>query len=1065
MKYYPIILALSVLSKLSFAQTTHFIHYGIEQGLPQSQVQTIEQDDDGNLWIGTMAGLSKYNGRNFVNYTKKEGLAEDWITASFKDKAGNIWLGHWGGGVTFYNFKERSFKNLDFDIFSNFKTVTAIIEDNSGNIWFGTNGAGIYRYDLQSNSIIAVSSDEELSSDNVTSMCMDKYGNIWIGTDNGIIIYDTRLEISSPEAYRYLNVQSGLNSNKITAISPVTDDEIWIGTEDAGIIVVKSGENGSETVSSNITSKNGLATDNIRTIYKDNENTIWVGTKEKGVIQYSRGMFITFSTKQGLNYHQVNGVLQDREGNYWIGTEVGLNQYRGDRFQIYDESYNLVNNIVWSVLEDSKGNLWFGTNGGVSEFIISKGNNDINVRNYTTKQGPAEDVILSMNEDNEGNIWFGSANGAFRITPGQSGIKAFTTDNGLPNNTIYSIATDDDGNLWFGTREGASEFNVQNSTFTNYTTDNGLGGNHIYRIFKDSKGNLWFGVLGGYLTVYDGKTFRIFDEASGIKHKFILSITEDKTGNIWLGAYGGGLYKYDGAKFINYLSEDGLSSESPSSIIHDNENNIWIGTSKGIDKYDQRTNTFTHYGKNEGFLGIETNANAVCKDREGSLWFGTIMGAVKFDPDKDKPNTAEPLTYIDKLRINLKDARFPDNNSFSYNQNHLTFFFTGISLTDPKKVTYQFQLEGLDNNWSPPAKENYVMYSNLSYGEYKFLVKANNGSGVWNEQPATYTFTITPPFWRTYWFYALCVLIVLGVVYLFDKIRTANLKRTQRELEEKVRQRTVELAEKNKELAAKNNDITASIRYAQRIQAAIMPPETILKKHYPNSFVLFKPKAIVSGDFYWIEEKDGALLLSAVDCTGHGVPGAFMSIVGYNILNQTINEQGIIIPGKILDNLNAGISETLRQTVKEHTVKDGMDLAFCSIDIKTNALQYAGAYNPLYLLRKTASGSSNGKYELIETRANKFSIGTYLGEEARPFTNHKIQLQKGDTIYIFSDGFVDQFGGPKGKKFMAKQLKDLFLSIQEMGMEEQKEHIDKTMEQWKGDEEQVDDILVMGVRV
>ncbi|MFH1321935.1 MAG: two-component regulator propeller domain-containing protein [Bacteroidota bacterium] len=1086
----------------SYSQTTNFTHFGIEDGMPQSQVQTIEQDDDGNLWIGTMSGLSKYNGVSFTNYTKNDSLAEDWITASFKDKSGDLWFGHWGGGVSKYDSKNKKFRNLDFDIISNFKTITAIFEDESGRFWFGTNGAGVYRYDLQNNRVIVISSDEALSGDHVSSICQDNHGNIWIGTENGITIYDTQKEIYLEEAFNYLNIEKGLINNKITDISLVFSDEIWIGTEDAGIIIIKLNESQSlkdiesidEALTININADNGLASNNISIIYEDNENTVWIGTKDAGITQFipasserkerrtlAKGTFKTFSTQQGLNYHHINNILQDREGNYWIGTEVGLNKYRSDRFQIYDESDGLVNNIVWSILEDSKGNLWFGTNNGISKFIPDKGIGAIQhfaFHNYTSKDGLPDNIILSMCEDNEGNIWFGTANGgAVRLSGGYSDFRTFTTGDGLPDNTINTINIDDDGDLWLGTKKGLARFDPKNSSFITYSMRDGLGGNNIYRIFNDSKGNLWFGILGGNLTKYDGNSFTIFDESDGIKHNFILSITEDNSGNLWLGAYGGGLYKYDpeekeqgGGIFTNYSKKHGLSSESPSSIICDNENNIWIGTSKGIDKFDQQNNTFTHYGKKEGFLGIETNANAVCKDVQGCLWFGTIMGAVKFDPAKDKPNIAEPFTSITKLRIHLIDAGFPENATFPYNKNHLAFHFLGISLTNPDMVSYKYKLDGFDEEWTPATKENYVIYSNLSHGDYKFLVTANNGEGIWNEQPITYNFNITPPFWRTFWFYGFCIIFAAGAFYLFDKIRTAKLKKEKAILEEKVRERTIELAEKNQELAEKNEDITASIRYAKRIQEAILPPDSMLRDNYPHSFILFKPKDIVSGDFYWIEKKDNKLMFAAVDCTGHGVPGAFMSIIGHNILSQSIHEHHIFTPGKILDNLNKGVSQTLRQSEKEyHTVKDGMDLVLCSltsIDEDENGgvmLEFAGAFNPLYLVRGN---------ELIETKSDRQPIGAYGEEKIHPFTNHKIPLQKGDTIYIFSDGYVDQFGGERGKKFMSKRFKQLFLDIQKMSMEDQKEHLDKTIEEWRTnpgspgrEHDQIDDILVVGVRV
>ncbi len=212
----------------------------------------------------------------------------------------------------------------------------------------------------------------------------------------------------------------------------------------------------------------------------------------------------------------------------------------------------------------------------------------------------------------------------------------------------------------------------------------------------------------------------------------------------------------------------------------------------------------------------------------------------------------------------------------------------------------------------------------------------------------------------------------------------------------------------------------------------------------------------MSGDFYWIEKHGDKVLFAAVDCTGHGVPGAFMSIVGHNQLKQVVSKIDNPQPSVILDALSRGVMDSLHQNFDDSTAKDGMDLSLCALNMKTNELEFAGAFNPLYLIRDG---------ELQEIKANKFPIGVFLGKEAKNFTNHKISVQKGDVIYIFSDGYADQFGGPKGKKFMANQFRNLLIKIHKEDMETQKQILDTTLETWRSNEEQVDDVLVMGVRI
>jgi len=276
-------------------------------------------------------------------------------------------------------------------------------------------------------------------------------------------------------------------------------------------------------------------------------------------------------------------------------------------------------------------------------------------------------------------------------------------------------------------------------------------------------------------------------------------------------------------------------------------------------------------------------------------------------------------------------------------------------------------------------------------------------------------------------------------------------------LEQKVRERTEEVTRQKKEIEELLTEVTDSIKYAQRIQNAILPPRKYINKVLPNSFILFKPKDIVSGDFYWVEDKEGKTAVAAVDCTGHGVPGALMTVVGYNKLHEAMSEAKEYTAAAILDGLNRGVINTFSQGNEESDVKDGMDAAMCVVDYKTKTIQFAGAYNPLYIIR-------SGSQEIEQIKGDKFPIGPFIGG-IQNFQNHTIQLEAGDTVYVFSDGYADQFGGEKGKKFRYKNFRELLLGMQDKDMYEQKELLDTTIESWRGELEQVDDILVIGIRV
>ena len=288
-----------------------------------------------------------------------------------------------------------------------------------------------------------------------------------------------------------------------------------------------------------------------------------------------------------------------------------------------------------------------------------------------------------------------------------------------------------------------------------------------------------------------------------------------------------------------------------------------------------------------------------------------------------------------------------------------------------------------------------------------------------------------------------------------------------RDIRERLRMEK-DIRDKNKIIEEKNKDITDSINYAKRIQQAILSDKTEIKKYLPDSFVLFKPKDIVSGDFYWFSHKEGTTFIAAADCTGHGVPGAFMSMIANSFLNEVVSEKNVTRPDEVLNELRERIIKSLRQTGESMENKDGLDISFCAI--KGNKLLFSGANNPVWVIRNVAVSSSfddktaagNDKHKLVEIPPCKQPIGTH--PNPHPFMLQTLTLEKGDTIYLFSDGYADQFGGPRRKKFMYRNFAELLLSVHEKTMEEQKEILDSTIENWRGGLEQIDDILVVGLR-
>jgi serine phosphatase RsbU (regulator of sigma subunit) len=270
------------------------------------------------------------------------------------------------------------------------------------------------------------------------------------------------------------------------------------------------------------------------------------------------------------------------------------------------------------------------------------------------------------------------------------------------------------------------------------------------------------------------------------------------------------------------------------------------------------------------------------------------------------------------------------------------------------------------------------------------------------------------------------------------------------------------ISEQKNILFEKNREITDSITYAKRLQDAILPPSSLIDEKLPNSFIVFQPKDVVSGDFYWMESINDLTIFAVADCTGHGVPGAMVSVVCSNALNRAVKEFKLIEPAKVLDKVRELVIETFRTGTKTgevniEDIKDGMDISLCVLNTKTYELEYSGANNPLWILRK-------GNIEIEEIKADKQPIGVYLSDK-KPFTNHKVKLNTGDSIYLFSDGFADQFGGEKGKKLKYKPFKNILISIRDKSLNEQHDHLIKAFDNWKGEMEQIDDVCIMSVKI
>ena len=1040
----------------SFCQNT-FKNFNPSNEKTGAAVRALLQDSNGYLWLGSSGGLIRYNGIDFKKYLREDSLSDNDISAFYMSGKDSIWLGYSNGQIAVFNTAGEKFENFNPDEGLPAQKITAIQKDSEGKIWFATYGEGIYFYD--GTRIHSINSDDGLSDNSVYTIFIDKNGQIWAGTDGGISIINPH-ENDKSKQLKKLSMKDGLPDNIVKFISQ-DETSILIAMQDSGVCRYfpeqKRFDNSFFPGVWNYGSVSSFAMDKM--------GALWIGTSQNGLIQYflHSGDVRFYNHKNGLASNAVFTVMEDREHTIWVGSSSGISQYNYSRFEFLNQKDGLLSNNIYAFFTDSKGNYWIGSDVGLTRYSISS-MGKTEVKNYTVKNGISHQQVVSIFEDVTGNIWLGTyGGGVCKLNPSTEKIQIYSEKNGLANNNVMSIAADKNGNIWFATLGGVSRIS-SDGLIKNFFAKDGIGSDYAYFVFNDSKNNIWLATDGGGIVKYDGTNFKTYGKNEGLGSETVFSIDEDKNGNIWLSAADAGIYKYDGllgeheGSFQNYNSKNGLRDDSPSVLICDHQNNVIIAHKSGIDKYNSISNTFQYFGADEGLTSFEPNLNAVHKQKDGIIWLGTTNGAVKYNTSESLNNLVEPLTKITRLRVLTEDMQLNSEPTFQHNQNNITFDFIGLSLTNPQKVRYRIMLENFDKDWSAEMQATTFNYPYLPPGNYKFLVKACNNDGLWNKIPASYEFTIKPPFWLTWWFWTFTISFVFGSAYFYTKWKTRKIESEKKILEQKVQDRTKEIMMQKQIIEEKSKNITDSINYAKKIQQAILPPTETIYKTLPDSFVLYKPKDIVSGDFYFFAQKNNHILLAAVDCTGHGVPGAFMSMIGSNQLQQIINEKAITRPSEILTQLNKGIKIALRQS-EQNSQKDGMDLALVSFNpdcrnSENYQLEFAGAYRPLYHI-------SEGK--LNEVKSDKTAIGG-ITDENYAFGNKQIPLKKNDVVYICSDGYSDQFGGPDEKKFMTKRFKELILTIQDKNMSEQKEILEKTIENWKGDLEQMDDILVIGIK-
>lgn len=1045
---------------LAVGQTFNFKNFNTEHGLPQSQVLCIFQDSKGYVWFGTNSGgAGKYDGNKFYQISTNDGLINDAVYSISETPDHSILFGT-SKGLTVY--KDLNFTNYsEKDGLNNSWIYKLLVDGNR--TWIGTQ-EGVFIF--ENGKISAFDKNEILNTSAVYSMFIDAENNIWFGTmQNGVVFYDRK-----NSTFKNFNSSNGMMNDFVFSFSQRNNGDMLVGTQTGLNIISKDLK---IRQADEIPAQGNIS---FSSIIKTGDDDFYFGTFAEGIFSYN---FTTkkrkgyFNSSNGLTNNPIFSLLIDREKNIWIGSNgSGVYKFFSNKFIYYTKLNGLDENYINAVSEDKSGDIWLALNShGLARLQSGK---IINYqRGLKNSAGLIDNNINAILPMEDGTLYFGCDQGLFHY---EDEIFKTVSDPLINDKYISTLYKDSKNKIWIGTNQGV--FTLKNGVVEEITKVNSIGGKGIHVlilcIIEDKFGHMIIGTENG-LVIYDGEKVVEFNAQNKFVNSRVLSVVMDSQKNIWLGtADGVFLYNYD--SFVRISKKYGFNNSYVNFLETDLKNRLYVGTNNGIDildleKFYQDKGRFRHLGKDDGLLSLESNFNASHVARDGRIFIGTVGGLEIYDPTIDQVNVQVPILNITDVKLFFgqediaKYANGIDTNYYlpkevvlPYSKNNITFKYIGISLIAPEKVLYKYKLEGLDDSWTPEISKTEVTYPSLPPGSYTFAVLSMNNDGFWNSEPATYSFKILPPWYKTWWFYTLCVIAVGAGIFAYNTIKTKKLVADKAKLEKQVDERTKEVVKQKEEIQNKNIEITDSIKYAKNIQEALLPSLKETEQALSDCFILYLPKDIVSGDFFWHSDHNNTQFIAAADCTGHGVPGAFMSIVGNNLLNEIINQRNISAPGDILLELHKGVKEALNQNNHESERRDGMDIALCAIRKKRGTVEYAGANRPLWIYRK-----EKGEMEII--KPNKFPIGGLELGEKREYEDHTIEVKQGDTIYIFSDGFADQFGGPRGKKFMLSNMQKLLLDNVHQPMAVQKSNIAEAFKSWKNYLEQVDDVLVIGIRI
>jgi len=1065
------------------------------------------QTQDGKYWLASDLGFVQFLPE--ADTVQRIVSAQNIFPAYTLEQVGIlIWVGT-QQGLANYNTETGVFTKINH--FPNIP-VKAIQPDDRGNLWIGTND-GLFLYNMAIENFYQYTNipadNTSLSSNSVETIFINKTGILWVGTYLGGVNkwdqYSGGIELYRNNPYN----KNSLPSNQIRSIFEDSKGVFWIGTVDQGLCRWNDKTNIFKQYKNNPYNSNSLANNHVRIIFEDKNHNIWVGTDGGGIsiLNQQTQTFTHFQNipgKEGsLSNNHVWDITEDHLGNIWVGTHGGgVNLYMPatKSFKVYAKKAgrqgSLSDDKITTIFEDSKHNLWIGTFGGGLEKWDPRTQMFEHLRH--SKKNPksiCSNRIYSIHEDKNGRLWIGTKGGLNLLTENGKDFIRYTQDDGLPNDVIMGILEDEQNNLWLSTNFGLAKFNPQIREIRTFDTYNGLQSMEflVGSYFKAKNGKMFFGGINGLNTFFPDQiqdnpfqpqivitSFKLFNQTIEPGENSVLKEHISKTTEIEL-RYNQNFISFDFAAlhFSNPL-------KNRYSYKLENFDDTWNTCGA-----DRRFATYTNLDPGTYiFRVIGTNSDGVRNDIGVSIqiiihppywkeyWFQIPMGIIimllVFGSIRYRIKSIEKQKELLEIQVKERTATVEAQKQELLLQSEELAKLSLVASETDSAVLIMDKTGYIE--W---VNEGFVRLFGYTLPQWRIakgesILGNKNTDPVISEihelcilsrQPVQYDIPVLCNDGRELW-------VHVNLTPILDKNQNivkliaidtdiTQIKDAEKEIlkqKEEIEQQRDDIESKSYEIQAHNENIRGSIRYALTIQQAILPLEKNISHLFEN-FVIFKPKDIVSGDFYFFTNVRNVSFAAVIDCTGHGVPGAFMSMIGTSLLNEIINIKHILDPKQILETLNSSISKALKQTETENN--DGMDVCLARIDKLENGtvhITYAGAKRPLYIY--------NPEKNCIETlKGSRKSIGGIRGQStAFDFINEDYIALPNTIIYMSSDGLADQ-NDVNRKKFGSTQLTDKLLELATMPMHVQCEMLNQIIEFHMHGTEQRDDISIFALKI